>query len=194
MSEDLAGRISNLSDGELLSRLHSGEISSLETLYDRYGGYVHALALRVLGSVEEAEEVVQDVFWQLWKTKLRYDPAQGRFSTWLFVITRSRSLDRLRSKRRRPRTEPLPVDSSGPLASDNPEESAFIAERRGHVLTALGQLPSAQRQALELSFYQGMTHREIAERLDEPLGTVKSRIKMAMDKLKLSLRGVESTS
>ncbi len=103
-------------------------------------------------------------------------------------------LDRLRSKRRRPRTEPLPVDSSGPLASDNPEESAFIAERRGHVLTALGQLPSAQRQALELSFYQGMTHREIAERLDEPLGTVKSRIKMAMDKLKLSLRGVESTS
>ena len=195
MPEDPAGRSSDLSDGELLSRLYSGEISSLEALYNRYGGYVHALAFRVLGSVEEAEEVVQDVFWQLWKTKIRYDPAQGRFSTWLFVIARNRSLDRLRSKRRRPLTEPLPADSSGaPAAVDDPEESAFIAERRRRVLTALGQLPSAQRQALELSFYQGMTHREIAERLGEPLGTVKSRIKMGMDKLKLSLRGVGSTS
>ena len=193
MLED-PGRIDNLSDGELLSRLHSGEVSCLETLYDRYGGYVHALALRVLGSIEEAEEVVQDVFWQLWKSKIHYDPAQGRFSTWLFVITRNRSLDRLRSKRRRPTTESFSVDSIGTPGADDPEETAFIAERRRYVLTALEQLPPPQRQALELSFYQGMTHREIAERLGEPLGTIKSRIKMAMDKLKLSLREVGSTS
>ena len=135
---------------------------------------------------------MQDVFWQLWKSKIRYDPNQGRFSTWLFVITRNRSLDRLRSKRRRPLAEPLPMNAGEPVAAGDPEESASISERRRHVLSALGRLPSEQRQALELSFYQGFTHREIAERLGEPLGTIKSRIKMAMDKLRLNLRGVES--
>ncbi|HEX9725829.1 MAG TPA: sigma-70 family RNA polymerase sigma factor [Vicinamibacteria bacterium] len=177
-----------------MSRLHSGEVSSLEALYDRYSGFVHALALRVLGRTEEAEEVVQDVFWQLWKSKIRYDPAQGRFSTWLFVITRNRSLDRLRSKRRTPSAQPLSIDAPGPAAGNDPEQSASIAERRRYVLSALGRLPSEQRQALELAFYQGLTHREIAERLGEPLGTIKSRIKMAMDKLRLNLRGVESAS
>ena len=166
----------------------------MEALYDRYSGFVYALALRVLGRAEEAEEVVQDVFWQLWKSQIRYDPHQGRFSTWLFVITRNRSLDRLRSKRRRPFAEPLPTDAGELVAPGDPERSASIAERRRHVLSALGQLPSEQRLALELSFYQGLTHREIAERLGEPLGTIKSRIKMAIDKLRLNLRRLESAS
>ena len=194
MTEVLEGHTNSLSDAELLARLHSGEVSSFEVLYDRYSGFVHALALRVLGRTEEAEEVVQEVFWQLWKSKIRYDPSQGRFSTWLFVITRNRSLDRLRRKRRRPFAEPLPIDAGGPVAPGNPEESASSAERREHVLSALRHLPSEQRQALELSFFQGLTHREIAESLGEPLGTIKSRIRMAMDKLRLDLGGVESAS
>lgn len=193
MTEALKGHTNVLSDAELLSRLHSGEVSSFEALYDRHSGFVHALAIRVLGRTGEAEEVVQDVFWQLWKSKIQYDPKQGRFSTWLFVITRNRSLDRLRSKRRRPLADPLP-DAGGPVAPGNPEESASSAERRRHVLSALRDLPSEQRQALELSFFQGLSHSEIAERLGEPLGTIKSRIRMAMDKLRLNLQGVGSAS
>lgn len=194
MSQVRVGHTNELTDAELLSRLHSGDVSSFEALYDRYSGFVHASAIRILGRSEEAEEVVQDVFWQLWKSKIAYDPNQGRFSTWLFVMTRNRSLDRLRSKRRRPLVEPLPADPGGPVSPGNPEQSASDAERRRHVLSALQQLPSQQRQALELSFYQGLSHREIAERLGEPLGTIKSRIRMAMDKLRPNLQGVESAS
>ena len=190
----LDGPTNSLTDAELLSRLYSGEVSSFEALYDRYSGFVYALAIRVVGRTEEAEEVVQDVFWQLWKTKIQYDPKQGSFSTWLFVITRNRSLDRLRRNRREPLAVPLPIEAGGPVADGNPEESASSSERRRHVLSAMRDLPTEQRQALELSFFQGLSHREIAERLGEPLGTVKSRIRMAMDKLRLNLQGVESAS
>lgn len=182
-----------LPDGDLLLRLHAQEVEALEVLYDRYCGYVRAIALRSTGSPEEADEVVQDVFWQLWKSGIRYDPGRGRFSTWLFAITRSRCIDRLRSRRRDSSLEPLSLDLAE-SGRRNPEEDAALAERQRVVLDALQQLPVPQRQALELGFYQGMTHREIAARLGEPLGTVKSRIKMGMDKLKQSLWSMGSPS
>ncbi len=180
------------SDGDLWVRLRERDISSLEALYTRYGSYVYALALRMLGRSEEAEEIVQDVFWQLWKAETAYDPTRASVRTWLFAITRSRCLDRLRRHRSRTPSE-LPDGSGlGPAPSD-PEQEAILAERQQHVVAAFQALPEPQRRALELGFFNGLTHREIAARLGEPLGTVKSRIKMGMDKLKDSLRSFEES-
>lgn len=186
------GDTTALSDGDLWVRLRERDMASLEALYARYGSYVYALALRMLGRAEEAEEIVQDVFWQLWKTETAYDPARASFRTWLFAITRNRCLDRLRRNRSRPSTEPPRGPGLGSTPSD-PEQEAILAERRRHVVAAFQALPDPQRRVLEMGFFNGLTHREIAERLGEPLGTVKSRIKMGMDKLKDSLRSFEES-
>jgi len=183
------GPIGKLSDGELLNRLHAREIASLEILYDRYSRYVHGLSLRILNNAQEAEEVTQDVFWQLWRSEARYDPERGRFSAWLFAITRSRCLDRLRSRKRRIDPEPLSAERLSPEAipssTAGPEECASMEERRRRVTAALKKLPDKQRESLELCFLRGFTHQEAAEHLGEPLGTVKSRIKIGMYKLKV---------
>lgn len=191
MTERAPGNRLPPTDGDLLSRLYTRDVAAFEQLYDRHAGYVCGLARRMLGKAEEAEEVTQDVFWQLWKGRIRYDPERGRFTTWLFAIARSRCLDRLRSHGARPAGEPLPGYS--PPAPENPEQDVYAAERRQQVKTALGGLPAEQRRAIEMCFYQGLSHREIARSLNEPLGTVKSRIRMGMDKLKLSLRGFGGT-
>jgi RNA polymerase sigma-70 factor (ECF subfamily) len=180
-----------VSDFDLWTRVRERDVESFEALYSRYGSYVYALALRMLARSEEAEEVVQDVFWQLWKSQVSYDPGRGGFRTWLFAITRSRCLDRLR---KRPRDAAaaveLPPARSG---APDPERAAYLSERQKRVVAALDELPQPQRVALELGFFGGMTHREIADRLGEPLGTVKSRIKMGMDKLKVTLRSFEES-
>jgi len=182
-----------LSDGDLWVRLRERDMTSLEALYARYASYVYALALRILGRSEEAEEVVQDVFWQLWKTETAYEPARASFRTWLFAITRNRCLDRLRRHRGRSDSEMPPRASGLGSAPSDPEQEAILAERQKHVVAALQALPEPQRRFLEMGFFNGLTHREIAERLGEPLGTVKSRIKMGMDKLKDSLRSFEES-
>lgn len=191
MTEQLAPRRNSSSDGDLLARVHDGDPDSLEALYDRYSSYVHGLALRMLGAREEADEVTQDVFWLLWKRKIRYDAARGRFTTWLFAVTRNRCIDRLRSERRQPLTRPLEVDSDPPDKTDL-EKDAFLGEQRRVVLDALAELPNEQRDAVKLCFFKGMTHSEVATHLGEPLGTVKSRIRMGMAKLKQSLAAPES--
>ena len=182
-----------LSDGDLWVRLRERDMASLEALYARYASYVYALALRILGRSEEAEEVVQDVFWQLWKTETAYEPARASFRTWLFTITRNRCLDRLRRHRSRSDSEMPPRASGLGSAPSDPEQEAILAERQKHVVAAFQALPEPQRRVLEMGFFNGLTHREIAERLGEPLGTVKSRIKMGMDKLKDSLRSFEES-
>ena len=175
-----------LSDGELLDQLKAREMGALELLHDRYCAYVHALSFRILGNTQEAEEVTQDVFWQLWKSETRYDPERGGFSAWLFAITRSRCLDRLRRRNSRIRPEPLSLDAQVSLTA-GPEESASIEQLRRRVTAALEKLPDKQRESLELCFLRGLTHQEVAEHLGEPLGTVKSRIKIGMYKLKMRL-------
>jgi len=137
--------------------------------------------------------VTQDVFWRLWKGNIRYDSSRGRFSTWLYAMTRNRSLDRLRERKRRPATDPMP-EAPAFRAPEDPEDEAGATQKRRRVLAALSALPDEQRRAIELCFYEGLTHREAAERLKEPLGTVKGRVKLAMDKLRVSLRGIESVS
>ena len=176
-------------DGDLLARLYAGDLSALEALYAGHSAYVMAVSLRILRNREEAEEVVQDVFWQLWKGRVRYDARRGRLATWLFSIARSRALDKLRS--RRGPSDSDPVHLLDQLAgSEDPELDTFSRERQARVLGALEELSAEQRNAIELAFYGGLSHSEIAQHIGEPLGTVKSRIKRGMERLREILAGV----
>ncbi len=177
------------SDSELLARLGERDSSALGQLYDRHGRFALGVAHRLLGDRAEAEEVVQDVFLQLWHARIRYDERRGRFTSWLFVMARNRALDRLRRRASRPRGEP----ATGREVAHAPDAERLVldGERQQKVLHALAQLPSAQREAIELSFYGGLSHSEIASRLAEPIGTVKSRMNRAMATLRASLGGPE---
>ncbi len=179
-------------DVEMLSRLYAGDVAALDGLYVMHSGYVMAIALRISRTREEAEEVVQEVFWQLWKGNARYDSRRGKLTTWLFTIARSRALDRLRRRREVSNRDPLEL--LGDVASsDNPLVDTFVRERRSRVLAALATLPEEQRESIELAFYRGLTHSEIAARTQEPLGTVKSRIKRGLARLRDALAGEEVT-
>ena len=179
-----------LADNELAERVARRDAVAFSALYDRHSGYVVAVAARILGDREEAEEVAQDVFWQLWKGAVRYEPERGRFLTWLYSVAKSRSIDRLRGRTRRQRigerlTEvPSEVESTARVTE---------AEESARVRRALDELPPEQREALGLCFFRGLSHSEAAERLGAPLGTVKSRIKLAMSKLRTSLADLEET-
>ena len=173
-------------DHDAIRRVARGEGDALAALYDRHSRAVYSLALRVLGDTREAEEVVQDVFAQAWRQAARYDTSRGAVVAWLLVMTRSRAIDRLRSRRG---LQPLAGDGEQALGvlSDpgaGPERAALSAEQRSRVRGALEQLPLVQRLAIELAFFEGLTHVEIAERLELPLGTIKTRIRLGLMKLK----------
>jgi len=159
----------------LLRRLTGGDAAALGEFYDRYAGLVNGLALRILRNPAEAEDVVQEVFVQVWRQAERFDPARGSPEAWLCTIARTRALDRLR--RRASRRED-PADAA-PGASAPPRTEEALAVRK-----ALEGLSADQRHALELAYYEGLTHTEIAARLGEPLGTVKTRIRTAMIRLR----------
>jgi RNA polymerase sigma-70 factor, ECF subfamily len=165
-----------------------GDESALAALYDRWVDRVHTVAYWILKDRDEAEDVVEETFWQAWRTAARYDGARSAGSTWLVMIARSRALDRLRAQRRRDSW----AASSAALLEDNGEESATVtqpetAESYTRLAEALGALPLEQRQAMELAFFQGLSHSEIASRTAQPLGTVKTRIRLAMEKLRQRL-------
>jgi RNA polymerase sigma-70 factor (ECF subfamily) len=159
----------------LLRRLTAGDQQALGEFYDRYAGLVNGLALRILRNSTEAEDVVQEVFVQVWRQAERYDPARGSAEAWLCTIARSRALDRLRRRtsRREDREEAAPGTSAVPKTEE------ALAVRK-----ALSTLSEDQRVALELAYYEGLTQSEIAERLGEPLGTIKTRIRTAMIRLR----------
>ena len=167
-------------DAALVAGLELRDPAALGAFYDRYAGYALAVALRILGDRQEAEEAVQDAFFQIWNGRVRYDAARGRFRTWVFMIARSRALDRRR--RRSPERLPLPARE---VASDDlgPED----AQLQRVMLRLLGRLTRDQRDAVVLAFYEGLTHNEIAERLGEPVGTVKSRIRRGLLELRAAL-------
>jgi len=160
----------------LLERLIGGDSSALAEFYDRYAALVNGLALRILRNTAEAEDVVQEVFVQVWRQAERYDPTRGSAEAWLCMMARSRSLDRLR--RRASRREE-PDDAAPGAGAQTPRTEEAIAVR-----TALETLSLDQRRALELAYYEGLTQTEIAARLDEPLGTIKTRIRTAMIRLR----------
>ena len=164
-------------------RMRLGDESALEALYARYGGLVYTLALRIVGDPELAREVVQDTFLRSWGGRETYDPQRGRVPWWLMGIARNRAIDLLRSRshqvRIRERAAPLP-EISAALSRDPAD--AVIARRA--VLDALRELSNGQRMAIELAYYGGLTQTEIADQLGEPLGTIKSRTREALERLR----------
>jgi RNA polymerase sigma-70 factor (ECF subfamily) len=159
----------------LLRRLAAGETSALGEFYDVFAGLVNGLALRILRDAADAEDVVQEVFLQVWRQASRFDPTRGSVEAWLCTIARTRALDRLRRRTAR-REDP---EDEAPPSSATPKSAEAIAVRK-----ALDGLTSDQRKALELAYFEGLTQSEIAERLGEPLGTVKTRIRTAMIRLR----------
>lgn len=176
-------------DFALLRQVVERQPDALAELYDRYSSTLMALARRVLGSLEDAEEVLQEVFTHVWNNAERYDAARSSVSTWLVLITRSRAIDRLRNRKVVVRTHET-AHAAEPLEHASPEgpESVLIQERRNRVSRELANLPQEQRQVLEMAFYEGLSQSEIAARADLPLGTVKTRTLLAMKKLRSALR------
>ena len=165
---------------------------ALSELYDRFAPTLLALARRILSSAADAvdaEEVLQEVFLHVWNHASRYDASRSSVSTWLVLITRSRSIDRLRSRKVVDRVhEAAHQENPAGHASPDGLESVFFRERRQRVKDELDKLPPEQRQVLEMAFYQGLSQTEIADRSSVPLGTVKTRTLLAMKKLRSALR------
>ena len=166
------------SDEALLQRLADGDVSALGSVYDRYAPIVNGLALRILRDTGEAEDVVQDVFVQVWREAARFDRGRGSPQSWVCMIARSRALDRLR--RRRARREEG-GDAAEEAAAQPTASEPILAVAMGR---ALGNLPVEQRQPLELAYYEGLTQTEIAARLQEPLGTIKTRMRTGLLRLR----------
>jgi RNA polymerase sigma-70 factor, ECF subfamily len=177
---------STLSDEILLKAIASGQQTALSTLYDRYGRLAFSLALNILGDTSLAEEVTQDVFVQIWNKAASYQPEQGKVTTWLASVTRHRAIDILRRKNVRPEGHQVGWEDGIPDLADKGaiEETVELVQRQGHIRQAVAHLPLEQQEALALAFFKGYTHQEIADATGEPLGTVKTRIRLAMQKLK----------
>jgi len=170
-----------------------GEVEALERLYDRYGALVYSVSLRILHDHHLAEDVVQEVFHRLWRQPTSFDPARGRFISWMMSVTRNRALDELRRRNRRFRSEERDEDPEREVPGndrfDNPEVGLVLVELRVVVRGALARLPAAQREVIELAYFGGLTQQEIAERTGDPLGTVKTRVRLGMRRLRLALAG-----
>ena len=173
-------------DRAALERIARGDHEGLAALYDRHAKPVYSLALRILQDQGEAEDIVQDVFSQAWRQAAHYDASRGAVAAWLFTLARSRAIDRLRARRARPERAAGDRDAAANVVDPgvSPDLQVLSAEQIGRVRAALDALPTLQRVAIELAFYEGLTHVEIAERLEQPLGTVKTRIRLALGKLR----------
>lgn len=177
------------SDGAVVRSIAEGSQEAVAELYDRYAPMLLGLARKILGSSEDAEEILQEVFVHVWSRAGRYDAARSSVSTWLVLIARSRAIDRLRSRRVVDRTHTA-AQQEAPAGHASAAGAARVldVERRGRVRDELARIPEEQRQVLELAFYRGLTQREIAEETGIPLGTVKTRTLLAMKKLRKALR------
>ncbi|MBN1967173.1 MAG: sigma-70 family RNA polymerase sigma factor [Anaerolineae bacterium] len=176
------------SDLDLLNRLQAGDEAALVTLHTRHASTVYAVAYRVLGEQMSAEEVTQDTFLRLWQKGHSFDPARGAFLPWLLTITRRRAIDRLRQRGREigARADTFSLDEEPYLAEQiaGNEPDREQRELRQALVMALHELPAEQQQALALAYFSGMTHSDIAAHLELPLGTVKTRIRLGMQKLR----------
>ncbi len=193
--DDEIGRsnLAELSDADLIGRASNGDARALEVLYDRYSGVVFSFSLRLVQDRQLAEELLQEVFFRAWQQGGAYSSQRGTFVTWLLSITHNMAIDEIRKRRRRPQKadseEPEQVlaavaDTS---AGSNVEEEVWLGSLRDTVAVALKTLPPAQREAIEMAYFQGLTQREIAEALGEPLGTIKTRMRLGLQKLREAL-------
>ena len=171
------------SETDLLARLARGDARALKSLFDAHAPQALAVALRILRSPAEAEEVVQETFIEVWRRGREYDPQRGGPLGWILTIARTRSIDRLRARDSSARTEAQMASQPPPPRAPSALELAERRQERERVRGALDSLPVEQRAALELAYFDGLTHREIAERTQTPLGTVKTRLRLAVEKM-----------
>jgi RNA polymerase sigma-70 factor, ECF subfamily len=176
------------SDAALMDRLVQRDASALEDLYDRYSRAVFSLVLRILQQAATAEEVVQDIFLQLWRNAARYEPGRGPLEPWLLTMARYRALDTLRLKGQKQRSREDDI-ADRPFASSAPSPEVLLDQqtRAARVRKVMSALPELQRRAIELAFFEGMSHSEIASAMSEPLGTVKSWIRNGLSRLRQEL-------
>lgn len=177
---------------ELLKAVASEDEAALAQLYDRYRVILFGLLMRILNNREEAEDVLQEVFLQVWRRAADFDENRGRPFTWLVTLARSRGIDRLRTLAARERVAIAGARDESEAVSDAASD-AFRAEQRGLVTNALAQLPDEQQRPLMLAYFDGLTQTEIAARLGAPLGTVKTRMRTGMMKLREMLAGKDES-
>ncbi len=180
-------------DPKLLTRVVKGDRQALSQLYDQSSTVLYGFARRILGSSDEAADLLQELYLEIWNKSIRYDVGRGTPIAWLITLTRSRAIDRLRARTSQPdrqRTEPIAPHSADydldPKQSLS--ESQADQELRTLVCEALANLPQGQQQAIDLAYHEGLSYLEIAERLDQPPGAVKTRIKLGMAKLREAFR------
>jgi len=166
-------------DMKLVARIRAGDQQAMSELYDRYAKVVYAVALRVLQDASAAEDVLQDIFMQLWRKPDAFDGSRGTLAAWLAVISRHRSIDRLRQRRPELNIEECMI-AGGPDLQDEAERNLVVEKVR----SVLAEMNPDQRRALELAYFEGLTHTEIAEKTGEPLGTIKTRIRTGLQQLR----------
>lgn len=199
LSPRLIDPLRDMSDERLVDALAAGEREALEELYDRYVRGCYGLALKIVREPTVAEEVVQDVFMKLWSRPDSYKAERGKFSGWLLTLVHNRSVDRLRRAKSGGQSNMIPLDldnGSGltpagalPDSAPTPDEEALRQEQSEAVQTALRLLPDSQREAITLAYFGGLTQKEISERLGEPLGTIKTRTRSGLARLRHLLLG-----
>ena len=171
-------------DAELLSRMTGGDEQALGLLYDRWSDRVFSLAAYLLGDDHSAADVVEETFWRAWRTASEYSFERGTVGTWLLLLARSRALEQLRTARRREIRLTSLVARASPVEENPVLDEVESNERRAIVTRALEGLPTEQLRVVELAFFRGLTHAEIAAHTEQPLGTVKTRIRLGLDKLR----------
>lgn len=188
----------DLGDADLMALAASGDARAIEVLYDRYNRIVFSFALRIVGDRQIAEELLQEVFLRAWRQATTYSDRRGSFVTWLLSITHNMAIDELRRRRRRPQRadqeDPIEVLANMPDRGNSVERDVWLNTLRDEVNTAMNSLPQAQRDALELAYFRGLTQREIADELGEPLGTIKTRMRLGLRKLRTTLEQNEVES
>ncbi|MEM7131317.1 MAG: sigma-70 family RNA polymerase sigma factor [Chloroflexota bacterium] len=191
MSSEIAEKQSQYTDEQLLKLVANRDMAAYEALYDRHSTTIYSLILRIVRASSIAEELLQDVFWQIWRDAGHFD-GKGAATAWMFRIGRNRSLDQLRRQKARPETDEQSSveDAHRVSGAEQPsaESEAEVQLNREQVVGALNELPPEQKSCVELAYFEGLSHREIAERLDIPPGTVKSRLRIGLEKLERTLR------
>jgi RNA polymerase sigma-70 factor, ECF subfamily len=186
--------IERLADEELMRLVQEGDPRAFEVVYDRHGGAAFALVYRMVGDRVAAEDVTQEAFLSVWHSRLRYDPERGSVRTWLLGIVHHRTIDALRRnlvhERRRVSAEGIEEREA---AAERTDDEVVRREQAATARAALGEIPGDQRQVIELAYYGGFTHSEIAEMLKLPVGTVKGRMRLGLAKLRRSLTAQGAT-
>lgn len=183
--------LSALSDAELVALVTEKNPAALEVLYKRYSRIVYSFGLRIVGDPQIAEELLQEVFFRTWRQGALFRSSRGAFVTWLLSITHNMAIDELRKRNRRPQKadseEPEALLAAMADTSQDVEQEVWLSSLRTTISEAMQTLPPAQRVTIEMAYFQGLTQREIAERLGEPLGTIKTRMRLGIQKLREQL-------